>query len=108
MLLMQWEMLKIGILIQKEFDMSQPRKRKMTVWVTDDDYKFWENIAWENHSPMSLFVNDQLVMVRRKIEQEKARSNQPVQTNMSNQRKPPTLQPRFGRDGNHGGLNNDM
>lgn len=89
--------------------MSQPRKRKMTVWVTDDDYKFWENIAWQNHSPMSLFVNDQLVMVRRKIEQEeKARMNQNQNHPMSNQKKQPTLQPRFGRDGNRGGLNNDM
>lgn len=78
--------------------MTQARNKKMAVWMTEEDYKWWTNRAWMAHTATSLFVNDQLMAMRKEIERADAMRNP------NNQRKPPTLQPRSGNGGPNGGL----
>ena len=42
----------------------------MAVWMTQDDYDFWTNRAWMAHQATSLFVNDQLMQMRRVLEKQ--------------------------------------
>lgn len=88
--------------------MAHPRNKKMTIWISEDNYNFWSDLSWKNRQSMSLFVGDQLMMVRRKIEEQMRRDQQAQNQNqpISSPQKRPSLQPRYGNDGNRGGLNN--
>lgn len=67
----------------------------MAVWITDEDYDWWMNRAWSNHQTLSVFVNDQLLQMRRVMEQQDAA--------MNNQRKQGSSLPRSVSGGRNGG-----
>lgn len=73
--------------------MAQARKKKVAVYMSEEDYQWWSNRAWMARNSTSLFINDQLIAVRREIERAEALRNHP------NQKRQPSLQPRSGSGG---------
>lgn len=51
--------------------MSDSRKHRMTVWMTDNDYEYWRNEAWHERLTISGLANNMLAHARMEREQQK-------------------------------------
>lgn len=84
--------------------MANPRNKKMAVWMTQDDYNFWADRAWAAHQATSLFVNDQLIQIRRVLEKQDGVEQAHRLAVLNNQRKPNSSRKISGNDGKNGGM----
>lgn len=87
--------------------MTNPRNKKMAVWMTQDDYDFWTNRAWMAHQATSLFVNDQLMQIRRVLEKQDGVEQAHRLAVLNNQRNPNSSRKTSGKDGKNGGLTDE-
>lgn len=78
--------------------MSDFRKHRMTVWMTDDDYEYWRNEAWHERLTISGLANNMLAHARTEREQQKQLNQQQIQTLRNLQQQSISL-PRSGRAG---------
>lgn len=62
--------------------MSDSRKHRMTVWMTDNDYEYWRNEAWHERLTISGLANNMLAHVRMEREQQKQLNQQQIQRNL--------------------------
>lgn len=84
--------------------MANARNRKMAVWMTQDDYDFWTNRAWAARKSTSLFVNDQLMQMRKILEKQDGAETAHRLAVLSNQRNPNSSRKISGKDGRNGGM----
>lgn len=78
--------------------MSDSRKHRMTVWMTDNDYEYWRNEAWHERLTISGLANNMLAHARMEREQQKQLNQQQIQTLRNLQQQPISL-PRSGHAG---------
>lgn len=78
--------------------MSDSRKHRMTVWMTDSDYEYWRNEAWHERLTISGLANNMLAHARTEREQQKQLNQQQIQTLRNLQQQSISL-PRSGRAG---------
>lgn len=78
--------------------MSDSRKHRMTVWMTDNDYEYWRNEAWHERLTISGLANNMLAHARTEREQQKQLNQQQIQTLRNLQQQSISL-PRSGRAG---------
>lgn len=78
--------------------MSNSRKHRMTVWMTDNDYEYWRNEAWHERLTISGLANNMLAHARTEREQQKQLNQQQIQTLRNLQQHSISL-PRSGRAG---------
>lgn len=78
--------------------MSDSRKHRMTVWMTDNDYEYWRNEAWHERLTISGLANNMLAHARMEREQQKQLNQQQIQTPRNLQPQSISL-PRSGRVG---------
>lgn len=76
--------------------MSDSRKHRMTVWMTDNDYEYWRNEAWHERLTISGLANNMLAHARMEREQQKQLNQQQIQRNLQQQ---PISLPRSGHAG---------
>lgn len=62
--------------------MSDSRKHRMTVWMTDNDYEYWRNEAWHERLTISGLANNMLAHARMEREQQKQLNKQQIQRNL--------------------------
>lgn len=62
--------------------MSDSRKHRMTVWMTDNDYEYWRNEAWHERLTISGLANNMLAHARMEREQQKQLKQQQIQRNL--------------------------
>lgn len=62
--------------------MSDSRKHRMTVWMTDNDYEYWRNEAWHERLTISGLANNMLAHARMEREQQKQLNQQQIQRNL--------------------------
>lgn len=87
--------------------MTNARNRKMAVWMTEEDYDFWTNRAWQARQSTSLFVNDQLIQMRRVLEKQDGVEQAHRLAVLNNQRNPNSSRKLSGNDGKNGGLTDE-
>lgn len=78
--------------------MSDSRKHRMTVWMTDNDYEYWRNEAWHERLTISGLANNMLAHARMEREQQKQLNQQQIQTPRNLQQQPISLR-RSGHAG---------
>lgn len=78
--------------------MSDSRKHRMTVWMTDNDYEYWRNEAWHERLTISGLANNMLAHARMEREQQKQLNQQQIQSLRNLQPQPISL-PRSGHAG---------
>lgn len=81
--------------------MSNPRKHRMTVWMTDEDYEYWRNESWHERLTISGLANNMLAHARMERERQKQLNQQQIQTQRNQtQRNPQSISlPRSGHVG---------
>lgn len=78
--------------------MSDSRKHRMTVWMTDNDYEYWRNEAWHERLTISGLANNMLAHARMERERQKQLNQQQIQTQRNLQQQSISL-PRSGHAG---------
>lgn len=72
--------------------MSDSRKHRMTVWMTDNDYEYWRNEAWHERLTISGLANNMLAHARMERERQKQlNQQQQIQTQRNLQQQPLSL-----------------
>ena len=79
--------------------MSDSRKHRMTVWMTDNDYEYWRNEAWHERLTISGLANNMLAHARMERERQKQLNQQQQIQVQRNQ-----LQPLSLRRSEHAGM----
>lgn len=79
--------------------MSDSRKHRMTVWMTDDDYEYWRNEAWHERLTISGLANNMLAHARMEREKQKQLNQQQIQTLRNLQQNQSISLPRSGHAG---------
>lgn len=79
--------------------MSDSRKHRMTVWMTDNDYEYWRNEAWHERLTISGLANNMLAHARMEREKQKQLNQQQIQTLRNLQQNQSISLPRSGRAG---------
>ena len=87
--------------------MTNSRNKKMAVWMTQNDYNFWADRAWVAHQSTSLFVNDQLMQMRRVLEKQDGVEQAHRLAVLNNQRNPNSSRKISGNDGKNGGMTDE-
>ena len=75
--------------------------------MTQDEYDFWTNRAWMAHQATSLFVNDQLMQLRRVLEKQDGVEQAHRLAVLNSQRNPNSSRKISGNDGKNGGLTDE-
>lgn len=79
--------------------MSDSRKHRMTVWMTDNDYEYWRNEAWHERLTISGLANNMLAHARMEREKQKQLNQQQIQTLRNLQQNQQISLPRSGHAG---------
>ena len=87
--------------------MTNSRNKKMAVWMTQDDYNFWADRAWAAHQSTSLFVNDQLMQMRKILEKQDGAEAAHRLAVLNNQRNPNSSRKISGNDRKNGGMTDE-